>query len=94
MPVVTVGTHNYVVKVDGVDPKYMHRPFGRQLEDQAKIKAFKEKAKSYHVGAKRKATKAAVNAWLREVKPSQVYAKWMADSPNYKDDSVEVWYLD
>lgn len=92
--VTTHTTNNYAIKVDGVDARFYQRPFGRQLEDQAKIAAFKAKAKTYHVGAKGRATKAAVKEWLKDKKPSQYYAKWGADSPYYKDDSVEVFYLD
>lgn len=84
---------SYAYKLDDVEAGFHKAPFGRQLDDWKKIKAFKENAKSTHVGAKRKATLAAVKAWVKEFKPSQFFAKWQADSSMWKDDSVEIWYV-
>jgi hypothetical protein len=67
-------------------------PFGRQLGDLRKVQEWKKSAKSTHVGSKGKATLPAVRKWVKEVKPSEFYAKWKMDSPNYKDDSVEIFY--
>jgi hypothetical protein len=94
MSVATQAGKNYAVKVDGVNPRYYQQIFGRQLDDLKRINAFKLKAKSYHVGSKGKATLSAVRTWLKEQKPSQYFAVWTSDSSNYKDDCVEVWYLD
>jgi hypothetical protein len=85
-------THNIIVKIKGVDKEFYKAPFGRQLEDLKKVKAFIETAKSYYVGAKGRGTLAAVKQWIKETSPSEYYAKWKKDSSNYKDDSVQVFY--
>lgn len=85
-------THNIIVKIKGVDKEFYKAPFGRQLDDLKKVKAFIETAKSYYVGAKGKGTLAAVKQWIKATNPSEYYAKWRKDSSNYKDDSVQVYY--
>lgn len=85
---------NYLIKIDDVDPKFYEKPFGRQLEDMQKIKEFLKNAKKYTVGAKGKSTLAAVKKEIKERNPTQYYAKWRADSSNYKDDSVDLYYKD
>lgn len=87
-------SHNIIVKIKGVDKEFYKAPFGRQIDDLKKVKAFIETAKTYYVDAKRKGTLAAVKQWLKEKKPSEYYAKWKKDSSNYKDDSVQVYYRD
>lgn len=84
----------YAYKVDGITPGFHTAPFGRQLDDLKKARTFMESAKSYHVGAKHRSTLAAVREWVKEHKPSQFYAKWTSDSDNYKDDSVQIFYID
>lgn len=86
------GKYNYAFKIEGVDPDFLGQPFGRQIDSLKAIQEFKKGAKSYHVGAKGKASLGAVKKWLSEEKPSQFYAQWEADSSNYKDDSVQVYY--
>ncbi len=83
---------NYIFQVDGVNPSFVSRCLGQQLDDLRKIGEFKATARKYHVYAKGKATLAAVKKWVREFKPKQFYACWGVDSPNYKDDSVEVFF--
>ena len=83
----------FAVRVDGVPSDFFRQPFGRQLEARAKLKAFVGSAKSFHVGAKGKATLGAVRRWVKEAKPSQFYARWTADSGSWKDDSVQVFYV-
>ncbi len=58
------------------------------------VEVFKAQAKKTHVPSKRKATFSSVKAWLQFINPSQFYANWPSDSPTYKDDSVEIWYMD
>ena len=86
------GGHNFAIKIEGVDPGFLNLPFGVGLDTYKVIGAFTATAKSYHVGAKGKATLAAVKKWLKEEKPSHFYAKWQVDSDNWKDDSVHIFY--
>jgi len=88
------GGTNYAYKVEGVNTDFHTMPFGRQLDDMRKIREFMEGATSYHVGCKGKASLSAVRQWIKERKPTQFYAKWRADSANWKDDSVEIFYKD
>jgi hypothetical protein len=83
----------YAFKVDGVPSDYYKLPFGRQIEHAKTIREFKENATSHHVGAKGRATLAAVKEWVKETKPSQFYACWQADSSFWKNDCVEVCYI-
>jgi len=84
---------NFAVQVNGLDSNdFFKQPFGRTLGDMKKVQKFKETAKVASVGAKGKATKAAVRAWVKENKPTQFFAKWQKDSTNWKDDSVEIHY--
>ena len=85
-------THNIIVKIKGVDKEYYRAPFGRQMDDLKKVKAFMETAKTAYVNAKHKGTLTAVKRWIKETSPSEYYAKWRKDSSNYKDDSVKVYY--
>ena len=84
---------SYAYKVDGVTPGFHTAIFGRQLDDLRKVGAFKATAKSTHVGAKRRATLAAVKEWVKLNSPSQFYARWRSDSSQYKEDCVEIFYL-
>jgi len=84
---------SWAVKVAGLYRQDFHsQPFGHQISDLNKVRAFQQTAKKYHVGAKHKATLTAVKQWLKDNKPAQFYACWRSDSPWYKDDSVEIWY--
>lgn len=81
----TVGGMNYATNLPGSE-----RP--DSLDVARAAQAFQKTAKSTHVGAKGKSTMAAVKKWVSERKPAQFYARWKADSPSYKDDSVQVWF--
>ncbi len=85
--------YNYAVNVDGVDSKFYTLPLGRQLDDLKKIQKFTDTAKTTHIGAKGKATLSAVKDWVKDMKPTQYYAKWQEDSSNWKADSVELFYV-
>jgi len=86
---------SYAVLVSGLDSNdFYKQPFGRQLGDLRKIQEFMKTAKKGYVGAKGKSTMASVKLWVKENKPSQFYAKWKSDSSSYKDDSVEIYYVD
>jgi hypothetical protein len=90
----TADGKSYAVLVDGVDSEFFKAPFGRQIDDLRKIKAFKETAKSGYAGAKGKSTLAAVKEWVKLNEPTQFYASWKADSSYYKDDSVQIFYTE
>lgn len=87
-----VGRTSYAIKIEGIDPSFLKRPFGRQLDDFDKIKEWKKSSKSTHVRAKGKATLAAVKRWVKDTRPKEFYAKWTADSSDWKNDSVEIFY--
>lgn len=85
---------NYAVQINALPSNdFFKQPWGRQLDDWAKIKEFQKKAKTYHVDAKGKATMSAVKAWVKAEKPSEFFANWKADSSSWKDDSVKVFYV-
>jgi hypothetical protein len=64
------------VKIPGVNPLFHKEPFGRQLDDHAKIKNWKESARRTTLGAKGKAALATVKEWIKDVKPREYYAVW------------------
>lgn len=64
------------VKIPGVNPLFHKEPFGRQLDDHAKIKNWKESARHTYLGTKGKAALAAVKEWIKDVKPREFYAVW------------------
>lgn len=88
----TKGEDSYAFRVEGVEPEFYNRPFGRQLDSLRKAGEFCKDAKSYHVDCKGKSTMACVKAWIKAEKPEQFYAKWTADTSYNKHDSVEVFY--
>ena len=86
---------SWAVLVMGLERQdYLAQPFGRQLDDARRVAAFKASAKRTHVGAKGRATLAAVRCWVRENAPSQFFAAWPSDSAHYKDDAVEIWFTE
>lgn len=89
------GGFSYAVKVDGIDNEFFKLSFGQQLDHQKKANFLKShpEIKVEHVGAKGKATLAAVKQWVKEAKPTQFFAKWQSDSDYYKDDVVQVYFL-
>jgi hypothetical protein len=84
---------SYAVHINDIDNEFFKMPFGRQIEYAKKIKDFTSKAKKVNVGAKGKPTLSAVKDWIKTNKPTQFYAKWKSDNSNYKDDSVELFYM-
>lgn len=92
--ITTLGNRSYAVKLDTLSRNdYFTQVFGRQIDDLKKIGEFKATAKTTHVGAKGKATLAAVKKWIKFRQPTQFYASWGADSPNWKDDCVQIWFI-
>ena len=85
----TIEDRRYAFCVDGVDgASFFGQPFGRRIDAMKKLMSFAETAKSGHADA----TMKAVREWVKLHEPSQFYAVWRADSPWYKDDSVEIFY--
>lgn len=84
---------NYAVNIDGVDNQFPTYPFGRQLDDLKKVKAFMASAKKSYADAKHKATMPAVKKHIKDQGYSQFYARWKKDTSMYKDDSVEIFYI-
>ena len=86
---------SHAVSIDALDSnEFFKASFGRQLNDLKRVREWKasQGVKTDHVGAKGKSTMAAVKKWVKEVKPTEFYARWKQDSSNYKDDSVEIFY--
>lgn len=94
----TGGKFNYAIKINGVDGERLAGGnFGETITLNKMMKKAKESGNEFkkeHIDAKGKGTLPAVKTWLKEKKPSQFYAKWQKDSSSYKDDSVEIKYLD
>ena len=84
---------SYAINIEGIDNEFPTKPFGRQLDEQKKLKEFLEKAKKAYVGAKGKPTLKAVKDYIKANNLKQFYAKWESDSDMYKDDSVELFYI-
>jgi hypothetical protein len=79
------------VKIKGVPDNYNAMSFGRQLDYRHIIAEFQKTAKSGHVGQKRKPHKAALRAFIKLNDVTEYYFI-THDSPNYRDDSFEIWY--
>lgn len=93
----TFGKHDgqsFAYRIEGVTPSFHTAPFGRTLDEHKKAKAFREHPETKHtcVGAKGKATLAAVKKWVKENQIDQFWANWKSDSSNYKNDSVPIYY--
>lgn len=86
------------MKIDGVDGESLASGNMNAMIDLNKaMKKAKDSGNEFKkatIGAKGKGTLPAVKAWIKEKKPSQYYAKWEKDSSSYKDDVVEIKYLD
>ena len=90
----TVDKMNFAIQlnnnVGGND--FPKRGFGGQVDNRKVIGEFKDSAKKGYVNTKRVNTLTGVRKWVKENKPSEFYATWMADSSMGKDDSVEIYY--
>ena len=91
--VVKFGKRCFAVCLDTLQSEsFFQQSWGRQLEDWKRIREFQLTAKTAWVGAKGTPTLTAVKRWIKENKPSQFFADWQADSGDYKDDSVQIWF--
>jgi len=68
-------------------------PFGRQIEYFRQIEAFKQTAKKVHICQKRRSTGAALKEFKELYQPKFFFCK-NTEGPNYKDDSIEVFYTE
>ncbi len=85
-----VGDTFYAVKIDGVDPSFMHEPLGAQGDTWRAIEEFKKGAKKDWISAKARKGKtlpAEMKRWMQSVHPKEFYAKL---NPN--DDSHQIFY--
>lgn len=60
--------------------------FSREIENN------KGEWKKGYVGAKRKKYKSAVNAWVKDVEPSEYLLITRPQTPTWSSDTLEVWY--
>ena len=74
------------------EKEYSGLPFGRQIEYHQQIAAFKATAKITWISTKRRTTKAAIAEFLKLYKPEQYWLEYK-ENANYKDDSLQVWYV-
>lgn len=87
-----VGGYLYAVQIEGVDPRFMQQPFGRQVDALAAIKEWKQGAKSDWISTKpRKGQKPAVELrrWIKATNPREFWARW---DLRVDDDSREIFY--
>lgn len=85
---------NLAFRLDGIEPDYYTKSFGRAIQSLTAIRQFKATATKGYVGCKRRASKAAVKEWLQLHNPKQYFAEWGSDSEFFKDDVVEIYYLE
>lgn len=84
---------NYAVNIDSLDSnEFFKEPFGRRMGDMRKVNEWSKTAKKGYAMSKGKPTMASVKKWVKEMNPSEFYARWQKDSIMYKDDSVEILY--
>lgn len=89
------GKFSYAFEIEGVNPRFIYEPFGRQLDDLKKVKEFQSIAKKGWIRCKhRRSNMAAVREWVKEVKPKQFWVKFPRQSANWKDDSVEIYFTE
>ena len=85
---------SYAVKIDGLSSNdFWKRGFGAMVDEADTLRDFRSRAKKGYADAKGKDTLRSVRAWVKQNRPSQFYARWKSDSPMYKDDSVEIYYI-
>jgi hypothetical protein len=84
------GSTLYAIKIEGVDPTFLDRPFGRQAEEWQKIREWQKTAKHDWFTAKpRKGqnAKTELKRWIKAVNPKEFFAKL-----NPGDDSHQIFY--
>jgi hypothetical protein len=87
-----VGRTGYAIKIEGIDPSFLHQPLGRQMDEWKKIKEWQAGAKKDWIVAKpRKGQKriSETKRWVKSVNPSEFFCKW---DTSVDDDTVEIYY--
>lgn len=83
----------YFYKINGLpkEKEFNQMPFGRKIEHFRAIDAFKAGAKSVHISQKRRSTAAAIKEFKDLYKPTEYfYSEHIG--PDYRDDSIQIWY--
>lgn len=75
------------------DKEFNNLPLGRQIEYFRKIEEFKQSAKSTHISQKRRSTNIALKEFKNLYKPTAFYCT-NTEGPDYKNDSIEIFYLE
>lgn len=84
----------YAVKINNIDNNdFFKLSFGRGLDDRRKVDIFQQKANSIYVKTWQGSSLAAIKSWIKEFKPAEFYASWTADSANYHDDVVKIYFI-
>ncbi len=80
-------------KIKGMqkDTEFLSLAFGRQIDGLRQIRAFKDTAKSFWVSKKRKNPAKEIKDTLKFYNATEHYYQYN-DSPNYSDDSFEVFF--
>jgi hypothetical protein len=84
----------YNFKINGLirDAEFNRLPFGRRIDHNPAILAFKAGAQHIHYSAKGKSTRAGFRDFKALYQPTQwFYVDY--DTPSYHDDSFEVWFV-
>jgi hypothetical protein len=83
---------SYAVNLSGAKGGNEPRNMGWAMDNTKMLKDFMKDAKTHYAGAKGKATLPAVKSAIKMLGATEFYATWKADSANYKDDSVKIYY--
>ena len=83
-------------KIEGLisDKEYAALPFGRQIEYYKAFNKFKSEAKSDWISQKVKDGTSEINKFIRSVNAKEYYVCYYdkKKSPEYWDDSFQIWY--
>ncbi len=74
--------------------EYKGMSFGQRLEYTRKIEEWKRSAKSTHISQKRISSSKAISEFKSLYKPKEYYSSFYSkdSSPNYWDDTFEIFY--
>ena len=87
------GDRSYAFRLVLNNNDFYNLPFGRQLTDLRIIEMYIKKANTTHINCKGKAILASVKNWVKETKPYSFYCSWQTETSFYKDDVVQVYYI-
>lgn len=83
--------YNYVVKLNGVPSTIT--PDDLELTYSKIVNDFIKTAKRDNAPCKGRPSLPAVKRLIAAISPTQVYARWRKDSADWKDDSVDIYYV-